>query len=203
MSEQPNSNGVVDIAPQSDVVGEFARTTDSGRKSYEWMLRDAEHTDDFKYAAQEWQGDGYRRVQGALSGGSPSDEIKDLISVFDENMVSLEDASELYRGQTEGLTDLKIGDKFKSKLFQATTTDPITAAGFSKSSGSVVGGIRQGETATILRIDAAGAKGVVIPSSSEYEVVLARGTTFEVEDITEETINGVKMRIIDVFATKK
>lgn len=203
MSEQPNSNGVVDIAPQSDVVGEFARTTDSGRKSYEYMLRDAEHTDDFKYAAQEWQGDGYRRVQGALSGGSPSDEIKDLISVFDENMVSLEDASELYRGQTEGLTDLKIGDKFKSKLFQATTTDPITAAGFSKSSGSVVGGIRQGETATILRIDAAGAKGVVIPSSSEYEVVLARGTTFEVEDITEETINGVKMRIIDVFATKK
>lgn len=203
MSEQPNEHGVVDVAPTSDALGEYARVTDYGRKDYEYLLRDADHTSEFKYAAQEWQGDGYRRIQGALSGGSPSGDIKDLISVFDDNMVSLEEAGELYRGQTEGLNNLKIGDKFKSKLYQAATTDPITAAGFSKSSGSVTGGIREGEMATILRIDVYDAKGVVIPSSSEFEVVLARGTTFKVDDISEETINGVKMRIIDVTATKK
>jgi hypothetical protein len=109
----------------------------------------------------------------------------------------------LYRGQTDGLAQLTVGDKFSSKLFQATTTDPITAAGFSKSSGSVVGGIRTGEQATILRIDAYGAKGLVVPGSSEYEVILARGTIFEVEDITEEVIKGVKMTIIDVVAVSK
>jgi hypothetical protein len=43
-----------------------------------------------------------------------------------------------------------------------------------------------------------GAKGVVIPSSSEFEVVLNRGTQFNVEDITEEVINGVTMKIIEV-----
>jgi hypothetical protein len=187
----------------SNALGEYAQVTDYGRKDYENLVRDADHTSEFKYAAQEWQGDGYRRIQGSLSGGSPSGDIKDLINVFDDNMVSLEEAGELYRGQTEGLNNLKIGDKFKSKLYQAATTDPITAAGFSKSSGSVTGGIRQGEMATILRIDVYDAKGVVIPSSSEFEVVLARGTTFKVDDISEETINGVKMRIIDVTATKK
>lgn len=203
MSEKPNENGVVDVAPTSTALGEYARVTDYGRKDYERLIKDADHTSEFKYAAQEWQGDGYRRIQGALSGGSPSGEIKDLIEIFDDNMMSLEEAGELYRGQTEGLANLKIGDKFKSKLYQAATTDPITAAGFSKSSGSVTGGIREGDMATILRIDVYDAKGVVIPSSSEFEVVLARGTTFTVDDISEETINGVKMRIIDVTAIKK
>jgi hypothetical protein len=106
----------------------------------------------------------------------------------------------LYRGQTEGLDNLTVGDSFVSPLFQSTTTDPITAAGFSKSSGGVTGGVRQGESATILRIDAMGAKGAVIPSSSEFEVVLNRGTQFTVEDITEEVIGGVTMKIIDVYA---
>jgi hypothetical protein len=104
----------------------------------------------------------------------------------------------LYRGQTEGLDNLTVGDSFTSPLFQATTTDPITAASFSKSSGGVTGGIRQGESATILRIDSMGASGVVIPDSSEFEVVLNRGTQFNVEDITEEVINGVTMKIIEV-----
>ena len=91
-----------------------------------------------------------------------------------------------------------MGDSFTSPLFQATSTDPITAAGFSKASGGVLGGIKEGESATILSIDAFGTKGVVIPSSQEFEVVLARGTRFTVEDISDKVINGVNMRIIEV-----
>jgi SPP1 gp7 family putative phage head morphogenesis protein len=209
MSETPNQNGVVDIAPtavpeQIPVeVGDFASPTKQGKRNYDYLLREfGEPSDDLRFAAQRWQGEDYRRIQGSLSGGSPTGEIKELITILDDAMQPLgfDEMDMLYRGQTEGLSQLRIGDKFKSKLFQATTTDPITAAGFSKSSGSVIGGIRTGESATILRIDAFGAKGLVVPGSSEFEVILARGTTFEVEDITEEVIKGVKMTIIDVFA---
>jgi hypothetical protein len=208
MSEQPNENGVIDIAPPPPVqasidIGDFASPTKQGKRDYEYLLREmGEPSEDLRYAAQRWQSEDYRRIQGSLSGGSPTGDIKQLIDILDDAMQPLgfDEMDLLYRGQTEGLSQLRIGDKFKSKLFQATTTDPITAAGFSKSSGSVVGGIRTGESATILRIDAFGAKGLVIPGSSEFEVILARGTTFEVEDITEEIIKGVKMTIIDVFA---
>ena len=208
MSEQPNENGVVDVAPPAPAqtsidIGDFASPTKQGKRDYEYLLREmGEPSEDLRYAAQRWQGEDYRRIQGSLSGGSPTGDIKQLIDILDDAMQPLgfDEMDLLYGGQTEGLSQLRIGDKFKSKLFQATTTDPITAAGFSKSSGSVVGGIRTGESATILRIDAFGAKGLVIPGSSEFEVILARGTTFEVEDITEEIIKGVKMTIIDVFA---
>ena len=210
MSEQPNENGVVDIAPtavpeQIPVeVGDYAVPTKQGRRSFKYLEQEfSDPSDDVRFAAQRWEGEDYRRIQGALSGGSPSGEIKEIIDILDDAMQPLgfDEMDMLYRGQTQGLDVLKIGDKFKSPLYQATTTDPITAAGFSKSSGSVTGGIRTGDSATILRIDAFGAKGLVVPGSSEYEVILARGTTFEVEDITEEVINGVKMTIIDVFAT--
>jgi SPP1 gp7 family putative phage head morphogenesis protein len=209
MSKQPNENGVVDIAPtavpeQIPVeVGDYATPTRDGRRDYAYLEREfGEPSEDLAFAAQRWQGEDYRRIQGALSGGSPTGEIKEIIGILDDNMQSLafDEISYLYRGQTDGLAQFKVGDTFKSKLFQATTTDPITAAGFSKSSGSVVGGIRTGEQATILRIEAYGAKGLVVPGSSEYEVILARGTTFEVEDITKEIINGVRMTIIDVIA---
>jgi hypothetical protein len=212
MSEQPNENGVVDIAPTSAPeqtsidVGDYASPTKQGRRDYDYLLREfGEPSEDLRFAAQRWQGEDYRRIQGSLSGGSPTGEIKEIIGILDDNMqpLAFDEISYLYRGQTDGLAKLTVGDKFNSKLFQATTTDPITAAGFSKSSGSVVGGIRTGEQATILRIDAYGAKGLVIPGSSEYEVILARGTIFEVEDITEEVIKGVKMTIIDVVAVSK
>jgi SPP1 gp7 family putative phage head morphogenesis protein len=211
MSEQPNENGVVDIAPPppeqiSVEVGDYASPTKQGRQDYNYLEREfGEPSDDLRFAAQRWQGEDYRRIQGSLSGGSPTGEIREIIGILDDNMqpLAFDEISYLYRGQTDGLAKLTVGDKFSSKLFQATTTDPITAAGFSKSSGSVVGGIRTGEQATILRIEAYGAKGLVVPGSSEYEVILARGTIFEVEDITEEIINGVRMTIIDVIAVAK
>ena len=212
MSETPNENGVIDVAPtalpeQIPVeVGDFASPTKQGRRDYDYLQREfGEPSDDLRFAAQRWQGEDYRRVQGSLSGGSPTGEIKEIIGILDDNMqpLAFDEIAYLYRGQTDGLAQLTVGDKFSSKLFQATTTDPITAAGFSKSSGSVVGGIRTGEQATILRIDVYGAKGLVVPGSSEYEVILARGTIIEVQDITEEVIKGVKITIIDVIALSK
>jgi SPP1 gp7 family putative phage head morphogenesis protein len=212
MSEQPNENGVVDIAPPppeqiSVEVGDYASTTKDGRDEYNYLERAfGEPSEDLQFAAQRWQGEDYRRIQGSLSGGSPSGEMREIIDILDDAMQPLDNFDEfesLYRGQTEGLAQLKIGDKFVSPLYQATTTDPIIAAGFSKSSGSVVGGIRTGERSTILRIGAFDAKGLVVPDSSEYEVILARGTTFQVLGISEETINGVFMTIIDVYAVTK
>lgn len=190
-------------------VGDFATPTSASQRDYktlEGMAADSFQSEEqemaFQQAAFEWQGEGYRRVQGGLSSGNPSPESQSIIDEFDAAMMSLDndELGELYRGQTEGLDNLSVGDSFVSPLFQSTTTDPITAAGFSKSSGSVTGGIRQGESATILRIEAYGTKGVVIPDSSEFEVVLNRGTTFTVEDISEEVIGGVTMKIIDVSA---
>ena len=166
-----------------------------------------EQRERFAMAAQRWQTDEYRSVQGFLRGDKDimpesvfDDSTQGIINEFDAAMMPLDsdELGYLYRGQTQGLDNLTVGDSFTSPLFQATTTDPITAASFSKSSGGVVGGIRQGESATILRIDPMGARGAVIPSSSEFEVVLDRGTQFNVEDITEEVINGVTMKIIEV-----
>jgi hypothetical protein len=51
-----------------------------------------------------------------------------------------------------------------------------------------------------MRITPKRASGAVIPSSSEYEVVLARKTPMTVTGITEEEIQGVKFRIIDMEA---
>lgn len=189
-------------------VGEVVPPTKEGRTEYgmrERMMEDSFESDEarerFMVASQEWQGEGYRRVQGSLSSGErPSPEAKAVIDEFDAAMIPFDDDSVgyVYRGQTEGLDNLAVGDSFTSPLFQAATTDPITAASFSKASGGVLGGIREGEPVTILRIDPMGARGVVILDSSEFEVVLDRGTQFTVEDITEEVIDGVPMRIIDV-----
>jgi hypothetical protein len=185
-------------------VGLFLTPTKAGRSDYrEYQQKVAYYTEDeqFQSAAQQWQGENYRRVQGGLLSGEPSEDAQFVIDKFDENMASLVDYDGyLYRGQTEGLDNLKVGDSFVSPLFQSTTTDPITAAGFSKSSGGVIGGIREGESATILRIDGSDAKGVLIPDSQEFEIVLARGTTYTVDYIQDKVMYGVNMKIIDLTA---
>jgi SPP1 gp7 family putative phage head morphogenesis protein len=197
---ETNEAGVVDVVPTQLNNAPLAKPTVNGRQDYKYALSEREFDDDYRYAAQRWQGEEYRRIQGALSAGNPTGEIKQTIEILDSNMDYFDDLYEVYRGQTEGLDNLAVGDVFKSPLYQATTTDPITAAGFSKSSGGVLGGVKEGDFATILRIDIESAKGAVIPDSAEYEIVLARNTTFKVNGVSEETINGVKMRIIDVEA---
>ena len=187
-----------------------AKSPEWAQKDYEDLLKVQGKLDNSaKYAAQDWQGDGYKQIQSALLGGNPSGEVADTIDTLDSNMKIFKDEygelmyPELYRGQTEGLDDLKVGDSFKSKMYQATTTDPIQAAGFTKSSGSVLGEVREGESATILRIDAGKAKGFAIPNSPENEVLLARNTKFTVDSISTEIINGVNMKVIDVTAKSR
>ena len=185
-------------------VGLFPNPTESGVrnfKEYEEKVEYYTEDEQFQAAAQRWQGEDYRRVQGGLLGGQPSEDAQFVIDQFDEHMDGLGDFDgDLFRGQTQGLDNLQVGDSFVSPIFQSTTTDAITAAGFSKSSGGVIGGIKSGESATILRIDAMDAKGVLIPKSQEFEIVLARGTRFTVEGISDKVINGVNMKIIDVTA---
>jgi hypothetical protein len=187
-----------------------ARSPEWAKEDYKYLLKDQGELDaSAKYAAQNWQGDGYKQIQSALLGGNPSGEVADTIDILDSNMKTFKDPEgeltypELYRGQTEGLDNLKVGDSFKSKTYQATTTDPIQAAGFTKSSGNVLGGVREGESATILRINVVTAKGFVIPDSPENEVLLARNTKFTVDTISTETINGVNMKVIDVTAKSR
>lgn len=191
-------------------IGGPAKNTDYGSENYKKFQKYIESEESylenerFQDAAQRWSGNEYKSTQRLLLSDNPSssDEMSaSIVSEFDEAMTPLDNLSGyLYRGQTEGLENLQVGDSFKSPRFQSTTTDPITAATFAKSSGGVIGWIKEGETATIMRIEPFDAKGVVIPDSSEYEIVLARNTTFDVYKISEETINGVKLRIIDVEA---
>jgi SPP1 gp7 family putative phage head morphogenesis protein len=201
MSKQPNENGVVDIAPtavpeQIPVeVGDYATPTRDGRRDYAYLEREfGEPSEDLAFAAQRWQGEDYRRIQGALSGGSPTGEIKEIIGILDDNMQSLafDEISYLYRGQTDGLAQLQSRRHISNLSYsKPTTTDPITAAGFSKSSGSVVGGIRTGESATILRIEAFGAKGLVVPGSSELRGYLSKRHYFRSRRHNQEIIKGV------------
>ena len=200
-----NEAGVTDTLSKP----EFAKPTEYGPKEHSRLLARQEKRGDMdadlRFASQEWQGDSYKQIQSGLTGKGGvrglSQRIGEIVDILDSHMNNLPLDTELYRGQTTGFSGLKIGDKFKSKLYQATTTDPISAAGFSKSSGSVLGGVREGDTATIFRITTqSNVKGVIM-DGDEYEVVLARGTKFEVEFVGEEIINGVKLKVIDLIAT--
>ena len=82
--------------------------------------------------------------------------------------------------------------------FTSTSTDPSTAGAFTKSAGQVLGALKEGEVTTIMRIDASAARGMVVPNSSEYEVMLSRGSRFTVENRTQEVINGVLFNVVDV-----
>lgn len=196
-----------DIEPQP-TEAPLARPTTYGIQDYRSALEEREidfgFDDNYRYATQRWQGNEYRQIQSAVAHGEPAYDgvggIFDIVQSLDNNMETFDSIYEVYRGQVEGLQNLKIGDVFRSPLYQAASTDPITAAGFSKSSGGVLSGAREGERLSILRIDIEDAKATVIPDSAEMEILIARNTTYTVERITEETINGVPMRIIDVIA---
>lgn len=159
---------------------------------------------DTKVALQDWQGDQYKEIQRSLNGDRPlsriDPEVRETIKSIDKGMEPLPSGTVLYRGQTEGLDGLTHDQTFKVNSYTATSTDPNTAGAFSKSSGQVLGGLKEGEVTTIMRIDASAAQGVVVPGSSEYEIILARGSTFTVTGMTQETINGVTFNVVDVVA---
>ena len=175
-----------------------------GTTTYEGIAAGRDYDPEQLDAFQQWQGDGYRRVQGALYGETSirgvDPDLRPIIDGLDSAMESVPRGTVLYRGQTQGLENLEIGATVKSGSYVSTSTDPITAGAFSKSAGQVAGALKEGDTVTIMRINPSKAKGAVIPNSSEFEVVLARNTEMQVTGITEETIDGVKFRIVEVEA---
>ena len=178
--------------------------TQQGVQAYDDLAATVRFTDEQADAIQQWQGNGYRQVQGSLYGRSNirtiDPDTRLIIDNLDSTMDRLQDGTVLYRGQTRGLDNLQVGQDISTSSYVATSTDPITAGAFSQSSGAVTGGLRAGDTPTIMRISTKRAKGTVVPKSSEFEVILARNTKMTVTDIVEETIDGVRFRIIEVEA---
>jgi hypothetical protein len=170
-----------------------------------------ELTDNFEYqdeqvsrAIQEWQGEGYRRIGGALQEGvdlgSASREVVDLIETLDDNMNILPSNLKLFRGQTEGLDNLQVGQVIKNQNFTATSTDMSIAGEFSKSVGAVTGKAKAGDVVTLLEIQTKQTFGIPIKGSSELEVLLERGLRLKVTGSRLEELNGVTYRIQEVLA---
>lgn len=180
------------------------RPTREGEDAYARLAETRQYDDQQREAFQQWQGDGYRSVQGALYGEGSlrgmDPDTRMIIDGLDSAMQRVETDTVLYRGQTRGLEELQVGQEYSTGSYVSTSTDPVTAGAFSKSAGQVTGALREGDTPTIMRITPKRASGAVVPSSSEYEVVLARKTPMTVTGITEEEIQGVKFRIIDMEA---
>lgn len=176
--------------------------TREGQDIYEQIAQARDYTDTQKASFQDWQGDGYRRVQGSLYGNKGlrgiDPEVRAVIDDLDDAMDSLDTGTVLYRGQTRGLDSLQVGDEISTGSYVSTSTDPVTAGAFSKSAGQVAGELREGETVTIMRIIPGRAKGAVVPNSSEYEVLIARNSSMRVTGITQEEIQGVIFRIVEV-----
>ena len=171
-------------------------------RTFEELQEGLEYGPQSRDAMQQWQGDGYRRVQGALyeGGSAVNPDTQAIIDGLDDAMDFIPEGVVLYRGQTRGLDNLEAGSTLSNNGFVSTSTDPITAGAFSQSAGQVTGGLKEGDTATILRITPRQARGATIPNSSEFEIVLERGTDMTVTGITEETIDGIKFRIVEVEA---
>lgn len=181
-----------------------AAPTQRGQASYDALNDAVDYGDEARVALQEWQGEGYRRVQGELYGRTSirgvDPEVRAVMDGLDSAMDSVPSDTILYRGQTTGLDNLQVGSTVKSNSYVSTSTDPVTAGAFSKSRGQVTGALAEGDTATILRITPKRARGAVMPDSDELEVLLARNTEMKVTNVSEEVINNVKFRIVDVEA---
>lgn len=178
--------------------------TQAGISTYERISEGLDYTEDQLDAFQQWQGDGYRRVQGSLYGKTNvrgvDPELRRVIDGLDDSMTTIPRDTVLYRGQTQGLDNLQIGSTVKTGSYTSTTTDPVTAGAFSKSAGQVLGQLKETDTPTIMRITPTRSKGAIVPNSNEFEIVLQRNAEMRVVGITEEVINGVKFRILDMEA---
>jgi hypothetical protein len=164
-----------------------------------------ELTEEEVASLQYWQGNGYGDIQGNLyrSGKKRMDSfVKETIDTIDGTMDTIyqADINVLYRGQTSGLENLKVGQTLESNLYAATSADLPTAGGFSKSAGSVAGRVKEGDVIDMLRITPDGVKGIAIPGSDEYEVLLQRNAKFKVTGFSQETVNGVIYRFVEVLA---
>jgi len=180
------------------------RPSSVGTTTYDRISAGLDYDNNQRDAFQQWQGDGYRRVQGALYGETTirgvNPELRQIIDGLDSAMTAVPRDTVLYRGQTQGLEGLQIGSTVKTGGYVSTSTDPITAGAFSKSAGQVTGGLKEGDTVTIMRIRPSGVRGAVVPNSSEFEVVLQRNAQMKVVGISLETIDGVDFNIVEMEA---
>ena len=149
MSEQPNENGVVDIAPESDLIEEIpSRQFSAGQDEeiHEALTQEQgayinNLTQEQMRSVAGYQAEGtYDEVNDYLRGKSTqiSVENKQLINTLDEVIDggSLQYNTTVYRGvsdNTGAFMDLKIGDRIIEKGYSSTSPNPAVAEAFANS----------------------------------------------------------------------
>jgi hypothetical protein len=156
----------------------------------------------------DWYSDGYSGVQSALVNGRLDDDYAGpIIYAFDEAMIPAPTDITLFRGstrlRTNSGTDLpKPGTRLTTKMFQSTTTDPVTAMEFTRSAGAVVGPIAKDDTTSypIFRINVK-KDSLILPlpgSNNEREVLIHRDSELVVTGVsTIESPDG-PIEVVDV-----
>jgi SPP1 gp7 family putative phage head morphogenesis protein len=149
MSETPNENGVIDVAPESDLIEDipsrqFAIGQDEeiyeALKQEQGVYIDSLTPKQLKSVAG-YQAEGtYDEVNDYLRGKSTriSVENKELIKTLDEVIdgSSLQYNTTVYRGvadDTGAFMDLKIGDRIIEKGYSSTSPNPAVAEAFANS----------------------------------------------------------------------
>jgi hypothetical protein len=149
MSETPNENGVVDVAPESDLVEEIpSRQFSAGEDDaiHEALTRDQGAyvetlTQEQMKSVAGYQAEGtYEEVNDFLRGKSTriSPKNKELIKTLDEVIdgASFDFNTTVYRGvsdDTGAFMDLKIGDRILELGYQSTSPNPAVAEAFANS----------------------------------------------------------------------
>jgi SPP1 gp7 family putative phage head morphogenesis protein len=176
----------------------------ASRSLFDDLVNDVSYEggDDVSRALQEWQGEGYRRIGGALQKGINLDDVSsDIVSTIEtleDGMNMLPRNTKLFRGQTEGLDILQVDDLISNQNFTAATTDLSTAGMFSKSAGGVLGKAKPGDLVTLMEINTKQTFGLAIKGSDEFEVLLERGLNLRVTGSRLQELDGVKYRIMEV-----
>jgi hypothetical protein len=149
MEEVPNANGVVDIAPESDLVETVpSRQYSAGQDDeiHEALTREQGAyvetlTKEQLESVAGYQAEGtYDEVNDFLRGKSTkiSPENKKLIKTLDEVIdgTSLDYNTTVYRGvsdNTGAFMDLKIGDRITEWVYSSTSPNPAVAEAFANS----------------------------------------------------------------------
>ena len=149
MEDRPNENGVVDVAPQPDLVSDIqTRRFEAGQDEEIHAALTQEQgayidslTKEQMESVAGYQAEGtYDEVNDYLRGKSTriSKENKELIKTFDEVIdgASLEYNTTVYRGvadDTGQFMDLKIGDRITEKGYSSTSPNPAVAEAFANS----------------------------------------------------------------------
>jgi hypothetical protein len=211
---QPESLKLLDNSESSEPVTSEPDTSDIPEYKFEnnetgWKYSD-EHvvgtggkdrpTDEELDAIETYIGKGYSQMNDATRGYDPGDDPfpKEDIDVQVENLTNLIDRNPplgttafVYRGVYDSVSmkysELEVGDEFVDKGFVSTTSSVPTARGF----GNIQLEIELGEDTKAIDVSQT-VEGTRVPVK-EPEIILQRGTTFEVVAKTE---NGFRLRVV-------